>query len=179
MLLSLAVGLLPADMGMLSQISAMAPGVRRRAALLAWFQMGAKAVQELPVNNKWQFRSQDPDLAYMLKRGLLRQTRNSAGKGRKSQSYLVLTDKAPPRSKTFEVSGAEMLRVLTQSKGKLYRWALGHYCATPQPVGTRLTAVPRKPWISSETYQYLVDSKQLTLDGEVLGSPVTTMKETQ
>ncbi len=83
------------------------PGMPRRRALLNLFQAHPGAV--LPVNNKWQATSADPDLAYLMKRGVLRQIREGGGRrhamnksSRKRQSYLVLV---APSTKEAACSG--------------------------------------------------------------------------
>jgi hypothetical protein len=73
-------------------------GMACRRSLVALFQSHPNA--RLPVNNKWQASStKDPDLRYLMKKGVLVQIR--AGNGRrhplnrsssKCQSYLVLAD---------------------------------------------------------------------------------------
>ncbi len=76
------------------------PGMPRRRALLQLFQANPGTL--LPVNNKWQAASADPDLAYLMKRGVLRQIREGGGKrhamnksSRKRQTYLVLVAPFP------------------------------------------------------------------------------------
>lgn len=70
-------------------------GSLRRRALVALFERFPTA--QLPVNNKWQAKSTDPDLALLMKRGILVQVRPGAGRqhpmnktSRKRQTYLVL-----------------------------------------------------------------------------------------
>lgn len=71
------------------------PGMARRRALLALFH--AYPTARLPVNNKWQANTVDPDLQHLLKHGLLVQERGGGGRrhpknrsSRKRQSYLAL-----------------------------------------------------------------------------------------
>lgn len=78
-------------------IYAQPPGMKRRAALLALFH--AYPSFTLPVNNKWQANMADPDLAYLLKRGVLVRVRDGGSarhpKNRSSskrQTYLMLAE---------------------------------------------------------------------------------------
>jgi hypothetical protein len=73
----------------------MRPGGPRRQALLALFRQYPEG--QLPVNNHYQANTIDPDLAQLLKRGLLRQERGGGGRrhpmsksSSKRQTYLVL-----------------------------------------------------------------------------------------
>jgi hypothetical protein len=71
-------------------------GMARRRSLVALFESHPGA--QLPVNNKWQASSiKDPDLRYLMKKGVLKQIRPGNGRrhplnrlSRKCQSYLVL-----------------------------------------------------------------------------------------
>ncbi|WP_126223461.1 hypothetical protein [Burkholderia ambifaria] len=71
------------------------PGMARRRALLAFFQQYPES--RLSVNNKWQARTDDPDLQHLLKKGLLVRERDRGGRRHpknrssgKRQTYLVL-----------------------------------------------------------------------------------------
>ncbi len=71
------------------------PGSLRRKALIALFQAYEGA--RLPVNNQWQANTCDPDLALLLKRGVLKRARDGGGSrhplnrtSRKRQTYLML-----------------------------------------------------------------------------------------
>lgn len=71
------------------------PGRSRRLRLLSVFEQNPTG--RLPVNNKWQATSRDPDLARLLKQGKIRQIRGGGCKqhpknrsSNKRQSYLVL-----------------------------------------------------------------------------------------
>lgn len=73
------------------------PGMLRRRSLVALFRR--YPLSKLPVNNKWQANTVDPDLRQLLKQGILVQVRGGGGRrhplnksGRKRQSYLVLAD---------------------------------------------------------------------------------------
>ena len=70
-------------------------GSIRRRALLAIFER--YPLSKLPVNNKWQAKSADPDLAVLLKRGVLVQVRSGGSRrhpmnktSSKRQTYLML-----------------------------------------------------------------------------------------
>jgi hypothetical protein len=73
-------------------------GMSRRRSLVALFEAHPQA--QLPVNNKHQASSiKDPDLRYLMKKGVLKQIRLGNGRrhplnrsSRKCQSYLVLAD---------------------------------------------------------------------------------------
>lgn len=78
----------------------MRPGSARRKALKAHFL--AYPGGRLPVNNKWQASTKDADLAQLIKKGVLVQTRDGGGRrhplnrsSAKRQTFLVL---APVRS---------------------------------------------------------------------------------
>ena len=71
------------------------PGAARRRALRAHFASNPNG--RLPVNNKWQASSHDPDLARLLKQGVLLQLRDGGGRQHpqnrrsfKRQTYLQL-----------------------------------------------------------------------------------------
>ncbi|RQR65570.1 hypothetical protein DIE18_03735 [Burkholderia sp. Bp9125] len=71
------------------------PGMTRRRALLALFQQYPGS--QLPVNNRWQANTVDPDLQHLLKQGLIVRKRGGGGRrnplnrsSRKRQTYLVL-----------------------------------------------------------------------------------------
>jgi len=79
-------------------------GVDRRAAILATIKMymgSETALPGLPVNNKYQWSTNDPDLRYLLKKGKIKRIRRSTrpernlvtGRkpGGKGQTYLVLS----------------------------------------------------------------------------------------
>lgn len=72
----------------------MAPGVHRRKALLALFE--TYSTSQLPVNGHYQANMIDPDLARLLKQGVLVRFRPGARqrvgnrKSSKRQTYLVL-----------------------------------------------------------------------------------------
>lgn len=70
------------------------PGQARRLALVAIFERHPRS--KLPVNNKWQANTVDPDLQYLLKRGVLVQVRSHPGfrNSSKRQTYLVLASQA-------------------------------------------------------------------------------------
>jgi len=63
-------------------------GVKRRLAILD--EIKTRWHDRLPVNNKWQWSMKDPDLFYLMKKGKLKQVRDSQGIGGKSQTYLEL-----------------------------------------------------------------------------------------
>jgi hypothetical protein len=72
----------------------MRPGGPRRQALLALFRRHPTA--RLPVNNRWQANTVDPDLQHLLKKGLLVRERGGGGhqhprnrSSSKRQTYLV------------------------------------------------------------------------------------------
>ena len=161
----------------ISALASMRVGSARRSALMCWFLAKPAGEQELPVNNKWQLKSHDPDLAYLVKKGYLRQIRRAAGlRGGKGQTYLVMTEKASANKRQFgavnhEVSAAEMLRILKQSGGKLYQWPLGFYCTSPGYPEQPYDAVPKQPWIGTVAFDRLVESKQLTRVGEWRSEP--------
>lgn len=74
-------------------------GSLRRRALVAIFERFPKA--KLPVNNKYQAKSADPDLALLMKRGVLVQVRAGGTRqhpmnklSNKRQTYLVLASQA-------------------------------------------------------------------------------------
>ena len=71
------------------------PGGPRRRALLALFRR--HPTSPLPVNNRWQCNTVDPDLQQLLKKGLLVRERSGGGRRNpknrssgKRQTYLVL-----------------------------------------------------------------------------------------
>lgn len=71
------------------------PGARRRRSLVAIFNRFPNA--RLPVNNRYQANTVDPDLRYLLKAGVLVRIREGGGsqhplnrKSNKRQTYLVL-----------------------------------------------------------------------------------------
>lgn len=71
------------------------PGHIRRNALIALFERFPTS--KLPVNNKWQANMRDPDLHYLMKKGVLVHVREGGCHrhamnklGRKRQSYLQL-----------------------------------------------------------------------------------------
>lgn len=71
------------------------PGMPRRRSLVALFERFP--LSKLPVNNKWQANTVDPDLRYLMKQGILVQVRGGGRRrhplnksGRKRQSYLML-----------------------------------------------------------------------------------------
>lgn len=73
----------------------MRPGGPRRQALLALFRLHPTA--RLPVNNRWQANTVDPDLQHLLKKGLLVRERDGGGRrhprnrsSSKRQTYLVV-----------------------------------------------------------------------------------------
>jgi hypothetical protein len=82
-------------------------GIKRRENILKTIENYTKAkgcfsvMVGLPVNNKWQWSTKDSDLKYLIKKGILKQIRHVACRGRngntglkkhgKSQTYLVLT----------------------------------------------------------------------------------------
>lgn len=75
------------------------PGMARRKVLLTIFRQ--HPTTQLPVNNKWQANMADPDLRYLMKKGVLCQVRDRGGRrhpmnktSAKRQSYLVLAQ--PP-----------------------------------------------------------------------------------
>lgn len=75
------------------------PGSVRRRGLLRLFLQNPGA--KLPVNNKWQANTCDPDLVRLLKKGVLTQVRDGGGRrhpmnrsSSKRQSYLVLNRQA-------------------------------------------------------------------------------------
>ncbi len=72
-----------------------APGRSRRLKLLSVFAQNPTG--RLPVNNKWQATTQDPDLSRLIKQGKLKQIRSGGCRqhpqnrsSNKRQSYLVL-----------------------------------------------------------------------------------------
>lgn len=69
----------------------------RRKLMRLWFMQlapsGLGGYMRLHVNRKWQFQTNDPDLAHLLSVGYLKIGRENKGKGKKSgsfYSYLVL-----------------------------------------------------------------------------------------
>lgn len=75
------------------------PGSIRRKALKALFQKNPEA--RLPVNNRWQANTCDPDLTALLKKGVLSRVRDGGGRRHpmnrrsgKRQTYLVLASTA-------------------------------------------------------------------------------------
>lgn len=77
------------------EVYRMRAGSLRRQALLAIFKANPKA--RLPVNNRWQANLVDPDLTYLLKRGVLKRERDGGHRSmatnrrsNKRQTYLVL-----------------------------------------------------------------------------------------
>ena len=83
----------------LGTIYGMPRGGRRRKLLLQWLATPDEQGRErcIYVNNRWQPNLVDPDLQYLLKRGLLIQCRDRGRKrsplnrsSNKRQSYLVL-----------------------------------------------------------------------------------------
>lgn len=80
-------------------LSAMLPGKTRRQRLLEMFQ--ERPDKSLPVNNKWQMKTTDPDLAYLLKKGVLVRSREGGSRrslhpmnksSSKRQTYLKLSE---------------------------------------------------------------------------------------
>jgi len=74
-------------------------GSLRRRSLVAIFER--YPLSKLPVNNKWQAKSADPDLAVLLKRGVLVQVRSGGSRrhpmnksSSKRQTYLMLASQA-------------------------------------------------------------------------------------
>lgn len=69
-------------------------GVARRKALQAWLATPTEKGEQrvINVNNRWQANLKDPDLAYMLKKGVLVRLREKpwARLGGKRQTYLTL-----------------------------------------------------------------------------------------
>lgn len=94
-----------------SEVLSGQPGAARRSALLTWFQSGTpENPVRLPVNNKHELQTSDPDLAVLLKKGQLVRQRDGGrpitlqlneGTARqpvykwtgKRQTYLVLPSK--------------------------------------------------------------------------------------
>lgn len=78
----------------------MRPGAKRREQLLTWLRTpGATGSLPtgIPVNNKWEANTVDPDLQVLLKKGLLVRERHGGGRRHpknrlsgKFQTYLVL-----------------------------------------------------------------------------------------
>lgn len=73
------------------------PGKTRRERLLNMFL--ERPNTSLPVNNKWQMQSSDPDLAYLIKKGVLVISRDGGGRrhamnksSNKRQTYLRLAE---------------------------------------------------------------------------------------
>lgn len=83
----------------------MLPGVARRAAIVALIQSYAtcglhefRSEYGLPVNNRHQWNTKkDPDLKYMLKKGVLVQSRVSTRPGRNGNTGL----KHPSKGQTY------------------------------------------------------------------------------
>lgn len=85
---------------------AMEPGHVRRQALLAIFHQYPQAM--LPVNLKWQANLIDPDLRYLLKKGVLRRVRDGGGP-RKGSPRTALQKQLNPASlkrQTYLILGA-------------------------------------------------------------------------
>jgi hypothetical protein len=86
----------------LGTIYGMACGARRRKLLLEWLAVPEEnCIRRICVNRRWQANLVDPDLQYLLKKGLLVQHRDGGGRrhplNRSShtrQSYLVLANAA-------------------------------------------------------------------------------------
>ncbi|KVP96589.1 hypothetical protein WJ97_11940 [Burkholderia ubonensis] len=73
------------------------PGMLRRRSLVALFKRFP--LSKLPVNNRWQANTVDPDLRHLMKQGILVQVRGGGGRrhplnksARKRQSYLMLAE---------------------------------------------------------------------------------------
>jgi hypothetical protein len=78
-------------------------GINRRKYILETitkYQFGDSSLVGLPVNNKWQWSTKDPDIKRLLKKGLVKMIRQATPYGRnqntglkpggKGQSYLIL-----------------------------------------------------------------------------------------
>lgn len=70
-------------------------GKHRRKLLLDWFETGnVDDLRGIPVNHKWQFQTNDPDIQYLIKKGCLKYYRPSAASYKKKsstcrQTYLI------------------------------------------------------------------------------------------
>lgn len=80
-------------------------GVNRRNYILETiikYQFGEGSLVGLPVNNKWQWSTKDPDIKRLLKKGVVKMIRHATPyginqntglkRGGKGQSYLVLVE---------------------------------------------------------------------------------------
>lgn len=83
----------------LCTVYGMARGARRRALLLEWLRTTDEpgTARSIPVNKRWQANTIDPDLQYLMKKGVLVRERNFGGRrhpknrsSHKRQTYLVL-----------------------------------------------------------------------------------------
>lgn len=82
-------------------VFAMRRGPQRRAMLLHYIRLFMQEYNGLPVNNKWQWSTNDPDVKYLLKKGFLKRHRVATPPGRnqntgmkrggKGQTYLIIT----------------------------------------------------------------------------------------
>ena len=66
---------------------------------------------------------------------------------------------------SFEVDGKQMLQLLKERTGSLYRWDLGFFCLSPQPVGHAFGDFPKEPWIGTVMFQQLVSAGVLLPTG--------------
>lgn len=105
------------------------PGHVRRDALLAHFK--ATPGGRLPVNCKWQASTRDKDLAYLMKKGILVQTRDGGGgshhpmnkSSRKRQSYLILAKEHGGQVEPIEPVACEVLKIRMKPAMQTPGWA--------------------------------------------------------
>lgn len=69
------------------------------------------------------------------------------------------------KEKTFEVSGAVMLRLLKEGNGQLHRWDMGFFCMSPQPVEYVYGDAPKEPWVGSVMFQQMVGNGDISSEG--------------
>lgn len=82
-------------------VYAMRPGMVRRRALLAIFRQFPRAM--LPVNQKWQANLLDPDLRYLMKKGVLRQARDGGGRHLGASAHKVKLPKSSLQRQSYLV----------------------------------------------------------------------------
>ncbi len=84
-----------------------------------------------------------------------------------------------PNTKSFEVTGDEMLEILAKSNGSLHRWDLGFFCVEPQPAGDPFGLAPKAPWIGTVMFQQMVIAGVLSKDGQMVRADSTADGATQ
>lgn len=126
------------------------PGHLRREALLGLFKQNPTA--QLPVNGKWQASSHDPDLAELLKRGVLEQFRDGGRArhhqnktSRKRQSYLVLAKAHGGKREEARLAATPVLKVQMHSALDSAGW-VSRLSRASLRIGCRMGTFGRTHW---------------------------------